>query len=363
MTTYVIDEAAVRHNIALTQQIAGVPVIAVVKGNGYGLGLSWLAEQAYEGGIRLFAITEISDIPALREAIGPHGDILMLRSTAVDEEAAAIAHAGCIASIGSTAAARALNEAAATIGVQARAHIKLDCGLGRYGFFPDDLDAIAACFALKHVTVEGIYSHFSQASAWWNKDKSYRELDAFNRCIAALESRGYSVGMRHMANSPALLNIPEAKLDAVRAGSAFTGRVVTDNDPGLIRVGFLEAPVIDLKHFPKDTPMGYGGAFKTKRDTTAAIVPIGTQDGFGLQVKPLSDLHQVLAAGKRLAKHESAAVAIGGATYPVLGVVDMSLSMVDVTDSPVAVGETAVVDINPLLVSPRVPRSYRAEVG
>lgn len=359
MTIFSIDTAAVQHNIALVQEKAGVPVIAVVKGNGYGLGLEWLARQAYEGGIRHFAITEISDIEALRGATGPDADILMLRSTAVPEEAAAIVRAGCIASLGSTAAARALSEAAQAQGVRARAHLKLDCGLGRYGFFPTDLDAIAACFEMPSVDIEGIYGHFSQAAAWWNKEASYRELEAFKACVAALEARGLDVGMRHMANSPALLNIPEATFDAVRAGSALTGRVVTDNDPGLKRVGFLEAPVIDLKHFPKGTPMGYGGAFATSRDTLAAIVPIGTQDGFGLQVKPLADFHQVLSAGKRFLKHDAETVAIEGREYPVLGVVDMSLSMVDATDAPVSVGDTAVVDLNPLMVSARVPRVYR----
>ena len=144
----------------------------------------------------------------------------------------------------------------------------------------------------------------------------------------------------------------------MRAGSAFLGRVITAADTGLERVGILEAPVIDVKDFPADTPMGYGGAFRTKRATRAAIVPVGTQDGFGVQVKPLSDFHQVLAAGKRWMQKSSETVTIEGRPYPVLGVVDLSLSMVDVTDGEVAPGAVARIDINPLFLSARTPREY-----
>ncbi|MCR2034852.1 alanine racemase [Adlercreutzia mucosicola] len=358
MGKYIINRAAIRHNAAAVQRAAGVPVIAVVKANGYGMGLEWMAATLHECGIRAFAITELSDIAPLQDAVGTDCDILMLRSTALTDEAAAIVGAGCIASVGSAAALGALSDAARAAGTVARAHIKVDVGLGRYGFSPDDLAGLEACFAADDVAIEGIYAHFPGASNLGDLEASRTQLARFVACCEALGARGHEVGMRHMANSPALFNLPEARLDAVRAGSAFLGRVITAADTGLERVGILEAPVIDVKDFPADTPMGYGGAFRTKRATRAAIVPVGTQDGFGVQVKPLSDFHQVLAAGKRWMQKSSETVTIEGRPYPVLGVVDLSLSMVDVTDGEVAPGAVARIDINPLFLSARTPREY-----
>lgn len=86
MTIYSIDSHKVEQNIQMLQRKAGVPLIAVVKNNGYGLGLEWLAKTTRDAGITQFAITELADIAPLRETIGNDADILMLRSTALYEE-------------------------------------------------------------------------------------------------------------------------------------------------------------------------------------------------------------------------------------------------------------------------------------
>lgn len=125
------------------------------------------------------------------------------------------------------------------------------------------------------------------------------------------------------------------------------------------RIGVLESAVIDLKHFHKGSSLGYHGTYRTKRDTLAAIVPIGTQDGFGLQVAPRPRFHQVLSTAKQCVLRKHATVAIEGVDYPILGVVDMSLCMVDVTDQPAHIGDRATADINPLMVNPRVLRIYQ----
>lgn len=136
MTIYSIDSLKVEQNIQTLQRKAGVPLIAVVKNNGYGLGLEWLAKTTRDAGITQFAITELADISPLREIVGNDADILMLRSTALYEELKVIIENNCIATIGSSAAARALDLAANRLGIQARAHLKVDTGLGRYGFAP-----------------------------------------------------------------------------------------------------------------------------------------------------------------------------------------------------------------------------------
>lgn len=138
MTIYSIDSHKVEQNIQTLQRKAGVPLIAVVKNNGYGLGLEWLAKTTRDAGITQFAITELADIAPLRETVGNDADILMLRSTALYEELKVIMENNCIATIGSSAAARALDLTAQRLGIQARAHLKVDTGLGRYGFAPQN---------------------------------------------------------------------------------------------------------------------------------------------------------------------------------------------------------------------------------
>ena len=340
MTIYSIDSHKVEQNIQTLQRKAGVPLIAVVKNNGYGLGLEWLAKTTRDAGITQFAITELADIAPLRETVGNDADILMLRSTALYEELKVIMENNCIATIGSSAAARALDLTAQRLGIQARAHLKVDTGLGRYGFAPQKPQTIASCFSLDGLRIEGIYSHFSDASDLNHPETSAQELASFKQCVISLQDRGFDTGIRHMANSAGLFNVPNSALDAVR-------------------IGVLESAVIDLKHFPKGSSLGYHGTYRTKRDTLAAIVPIGTQDGFSLQVTPQPRFHQVLSTAKQCVLRKHATVAIEGVDYPILGVVDMSLCMVDVTDQPAHIGDRATADINPLMVNPRVLRIYQ----
>ena len=231
--------------------------------------------------------------------------------------------------------------------------------MGRYGFAPQKIQAIASCFALDGLRVEGIYSHFSDASDLNHPETSAQELATFKQCVISLQDRGFDTGIRHMANSAGLFNVSNSALDAVRIGSGFTGRIITREENRLQRIGVLESAVIDLKHFPKGSSLGYHGTYRTKRDTLAAIVPIGTQDGFGLQVAPRPRFHQVLSTAKQCVLRKHATVAIEGVDYPILGVVDMSLCMVDVTDQPAHIGDRATADINPLMVNPRVLRIYQ----
>ena len=136
MSRYVIDKTALIENVHYLQKKAGVPIIGVVKGNGYGFGLTELALILEHCGITTLAVTEVTDIDPLRAVLQPNTDILVMRSTCVDSEARHIADTGCIATIGSTRAAQALQAAAADLGVKVPCHLKIDTGMGRYGFLP-----------------------------------------------------------------------------------------------------------------------------------------------------------------------------------------------------------------------------------
>ncbi len=355
MNRYVIDQKALEGNIATVIKHCDVPVIGVVKANGYGVGLEAFASTLKAHGVKTFAITELSDIEPLKGVLSRDDDILMMRSTALSDELDAIVSADCVASIGSCTSVRALDEAAQRAGKHARCHIKVDTGFGRYGFFPDQMDEIASVFTLPNVDVQGIYTHFARAYG----DEAYTkaQLAAFMGVVEDLKARGLDPGCVHAANSPALYNFPETTLDAVRIGSAFLGRVITQADTDLERIGYLETEVIDIKDFPCGWEMGYGGVEKLKRPTKVAFAGAGQREGVGLQPLVAPDMRSVLSKLKRLGKHPLEAT-INGHAYLVLGEPDLSLCLLDVTGSDVSIGDKVVFDPNPLMVPASVSREY-----
>lgn len=358
MNRYVIDRAAIARNVEKVVRRAGVDVMGVVKANGYGFGLAEMARILKEHGIAKFAITEVEDIDPLREAVGNDCDILVMRQTALDDEVRAIVASGCIATIGSLTSARVANQVAGELGTFARCHLKVDTGFSRYGFLPDDMQSITASYRMDNLRFEGMYTHFSTAYA--DESLTRVQAQALDKVACSLRAEGFDPGIRHAANSPALYNAPDTKLDMVRIGSAFTGRVITREPHDLERVGVLEARVIDLKTLPANSCVGYGGAVKLSRMTRVAFVSAGAQEGFGLVNWTTPTVRRVLSAAKGVLDKRHLSVEIGGRDFPVIGEADLSLSLVDITDGEdlVAIGDTVRMDVNPLMVSPKVLRVY-----
>ena len=148
-------------------------------------------------------------------------------------------------------------------------------------------------------------------------------------------------------------------LDAVRIGSAFTGRLIAYKNTGLNRIGRLEAEIVDTKTVPKGYTISYGGAYTTKRETKIAVIPFGHYDGFGLtQEDEVHDFASVLRAIKRMLKKEHLTVTVNGKQYPIIGHIGLDHCTIDITDSDVKAGDTAVADISPLLVNPRIERVF-----
>ena len=107
-------------------------------------------------------------------------------------------------------------------------------------------------------------------SGFHNVQLTKAQLEMFKDTIKQIEKAGKSVGGKlHASNSPALLNVDGVSLDAVRIGSAFTGRVITKDKNPLNRLGKLEAQVIETKTVPAGYSIGYNGQYKTKKRNKA----------------------------------------------------------------------------------------------
>lgn len=357
MSRYIIDKSKLIENINIIKNKAGVEVIGVVKGNGYGFGMCSLAEILMQNEINTFAVTEVYDVPLLRETVIDR-DILVMRSTSIEEEAKIIAENDCIATIGSLSAAEVMDKVSKKLNKKTKCHLKIDTGMGRYGFLPSEVEKAIKCYDFENLDFCGAYTHFS--SAFHNAELTKVQLEMFKDTIEQIKKAGKNVGILHAANSPALLNVDGVTLDAVRIGSAFTGRVITRGKNPLNKLGELQAEVIETKTVPKGYSIGYNGQYKTKRKTKIAIVPIGHFDGFGLQKgKETADFHSVLSQLKHYLQKEQLTVNVNGNKYNVIGEIGLSHTAIDITDSDVKIGDVASVEISPLMVNPNVPRIYK----
>lgn len=181
MPTFVIDSAALSRNMEKLRRFTSAQIIAVVKGNGYGLDLVPYARFLTAQGVELLAVSTVEEAAALRDA-GITAELLMLSSTALPEEIAALLARDVILTVGSADAARAVSAAAEARGVTARVHVKLDTGMGRYGFLPQETaEAAALLQALPALRVEGVFTHLS---------------DAANTKCTALQYRRFTEGVR-----------------------------------------------------------------------------------------------------------------------------------------------------------------------
>lgn len=352
MTSYIVETDKLRHNLAiLKEKAAGTAIWGVVKGNGYGLGTAALGRLLAEEGIDRFAVTELGEAEALREGGLAEQPILMLREISREDELKRLLSLGVICTLGSLEAAAALEAAAREMDVTAQAHVKIDTGMGRYGFLPEQWEQAAQVYTdYPHVKAIGIFTHFHSGS---REEITGAQFAAFEAAVAGIKSRGIEPGTVHCCNSLAFWNFPHMHLDGVRLGSALLGRVGYGGKAGLKPVGWCEAEVEALKTIPKGHNVGYGAACRVKRDTAIAVVGVGYIHGFAVErgydvFRPKDCLRSIGRYLKYMLKGKSLTVEIGGKPCRVLGHVGMVNLIADVTDVPCKLHDPVRVSINPL---------------
>lgn len=191
MKAYVVEKEALSHNIELLQKMAnGVPIWAVLKGNGYGIGVLPLARHLAEAGIDHFCVTEVREAELLRENGFEDAAILMLRSTGDPAELNRLMDLRVILTIGSWETACAINAIAAERADVVEAHLKIDTGMGRYGFLPEDMDHILGVYReQKNIAVSGVYTHFN--CAFGSKKLTHQEFETFRKTVSAIREAGF----------------------------------------------------------------------------------------------------------------------------------------------------------------------------
>ena len=363
MKAYIVDSAAVRGNLQALQARAGSAVLwAVLKGDGYGLGLLPMAAICRETGVDHFAVTEVQEVRALRESGFSDAQILMLRPTAEQDELTQLLQLNAILTVSSQNDATVLNGLAEKLGVQAQVHVKIDTGMGRYGFLPDEMDQLIPIFKyMDHLHVTGIYTHLH--SAFCNKKATLAQAAAFQSVLDRLHTEGCETGMAHMLNSAGLLKYPQYAMDGVRVGSAILGRVSVRGNFGLTRVGECQATLEELRWLPKGHSCGYGAGWIAKKPTRVAVFSVGWYHGFGVEMgndlfRFRDCLRGVLRNLRQMIFKKHIYVTVNGKKCRVIGHIGMLHTCVDVTNIPCAVGDPAIFDLKPLLRK-GIPVVYR----
>ena len=366
MPELIVDTARIRHNAQIVfEQAGGARVIGVVKGNGYGLELVPYARTLIGCGVDMLAVAALDEALALRSA-GVDAEILLMTPLADEREIRTAVLQNVILTAASLENVRSVNAVAAAVGLSPRVHLCVDTGLGRHGFAAVRQDLLlAAARELRGVRIEGIFSHFADAAG---KRPSFtqKQLALFLNACAFLEENGIRVGMRHIAAACALLRFPQTRLDAVRVGSAFLGRVPLKNIWGFQPVGYLRSRVEAVYTRAAGQNVGYGHGFVTAGETRTAVLSAGYGCGFGLSRENRSgDLVGAVCQLRRMFRHRAQplTVRIGGAQCPVLGGVGFTSCVVDVTAADCRPGDSADLPVNPLWIDSSVRRTYICASG
>ena len=319
-----IDLDAIRANVRALMAILspGTRFMAVVKADAYGHGAAEVARATVEAGAWGVGVATADEGVLLRNA-GIVAPVLLLGPTPPGEAATAVAHDLAV-TVFQAEVARALSEAAGRAGRLARIHLKIDTGMGRIGVAPHDAVALARSLrALPHIAVEGCFTHLATADDV-DLAPAQAQLAAFRTVLDELGRAGVAVGMRHAANSAAVLALPDSHFDLVRCGIAVYGVAPAPHLRGRVRLRpamRLRARIVHAKRVDTGTPIGYGHVYRTQRPATIVTVPVGYADGYPR------------LAGLR------GQVVINGHRLPIAGRISMDQLTVDAGDAPIKIGD------------------------
>ena len=350
----VIDEAALRRNVRVLRERTKGELIAVVKENGYGLGLHRLYSILAQTDVTWLGVTGNEEALALRR-FGWKKEILMMTPPLSREEALPLVRANVVMALHSLPQAKMLAALHREIGLPVRVHVKIDTGMGRYGFAWDDVPSLKDF--TKDISFEGVFSHLAGRPRRY-AEQVEEQADRLSQAIESLEEMGIPAGMTHLSNSRAVMTLGDLGFTAVRAGTALLGKTMPKGK--LTEAVWLESEIADIIRRKKGSTISYQSQDTLTRDSRLGLVRVGHGDGIGIGYTDGRDtlVHGILSAAKHGLRRKADRITakIGEKRVPVLGKCGVAHVLLDLTDVKAGVGDTVSFSINPLLSNPLADR-------
>ena len=320
-----IDLQTLRTNYKHLTEIAGVPVMPVVKANAYGHGLERVALELQIAGAKWFGVARVEEALFLRE-IGISGHILVLGYTPPTRVAHAINHDISLTVYDFDVAreyvvhAKGMNQAV-------NLHAKIDTGMGRLGIMPAEAPHFLEFIQNSQcLNLEGIFTHFACADEP-DKETTNLQINQFDHILKLIEQLDLRMPLVHSANSAGTINFPQARFDLVRAGIALYGHPPaqgTNLPAGISPAIAWKTRLISIKKLPPGHGVSYGHRYHTEQNERIGVIAVGYGDGLRRRSG-----NQVLIQGKRV---------------NIVGTVCMDQCMVQLNDLPEAqIGDEVVI--------------------
>lgn len=290
-----INLSAIEENTRLVAEWTRVPLMGVVKDDGYGHGALEVGRSILGAGCIALAVARVSEALPLRRA-GIDVPLLVMGGYTAHEVETAVAHDLSLPVLDIDSAAR-ISARAREQGRTARVHLKIDTGMGRFGVFPSEALALARQVqSLGGMEIEGIFSHFALAGD--DADFTRLQLARFREALAALLSNGIEPRWAHVANTMAIIHERDSFFNLVRAGGILYGQGMGEGPAFTrkIRRAFAwKAQLVSCRLLPAGWGVSYMQEYHTRGEEWIGVVPVGYGDGF--QRVPGA---QVLVNGQRV---------------------------------------------------------------
>lgn len=334
-----LSKSAFKKNIEFLRDYIGddVRFSSVIKGNAYGHGIRPFINMAEQCGIDHFSVFSADEAYKAKEVVSEGSEIMIMGMIDNEELEWAIENeiGFFVFELDRLKAAAIMAE---KVGTPARIHLQLETGMNRIGLSESQLDETVKFIQDNQELFEldGVCTHYAGAESIANYFRINRQIKRFKQLYRRIGHKGLTPKYRHTACSAAALAYPETIMDMVRIGIAQYGfwpsretymyvmknyysennKHAMERDDPLTRVISWKSRVMSTKAVDVGEFIGYGNVYMTNRAETIATVPIGYSHGFG---RNLTNMGRVLINGKRA---------------PVVGLVNMNLITVEVTDIP-----------------------------
>ena len=325
-----ISESALRNNIDFLKKTLGAncELSSVVKGNAYGHGIQTHVPVAEKCGVDHFSVFSAEEAYKAKQVLKKAQVMIMGfidnndLQWAIEQDVSFYVFDG--------QRLEAALEVAKRLQKPARIHIEFETGMNRTGFTKKELKPLVEVLKTnqEHLTIEGFCTHYAGAESIANDVRVRQQIKAFKQLDAWMLGKGIEPKKRHTACSAASMSYPKTRMDMARIGimqygfwpsretfiNYISGKA--DKTDPLKRVITWKSRVMTTQVVKPGEFIGYGTSYMAESDSIIAIVPIGYAYGFS---RSLSNLGRVLINGQRVG---------------VMGMVNMNMLIVDITNVP-----------------------------